>query len=632
MAGKTGGTEPKPLSYENVAELEGDVTYIHHDERFVYAACTDLKVRVISKSNWQIEVELGDTSSIPLAVHVDDEHVYVTCEKKVYVWNKSTWGMIGWFELSYSVLTSILMNDLLLVGAVDGRLVSIKKDTHETSSWQLYKTDLTELWADKDVIFTGTKKDEPRVWKIDSEAAPAELAVFDKKDKGAVLIGTDNYLISGISTGEIKVYDRVEWALVKTMESSNPRNINSMWANNIYLITLSDSSVVSVWDILKGTEIGSLKINGLKISQLIADHELLILATPDGVKIIRLLIGNGPLDLTMDEVSRFQTSVLITSPYDVLEGVLGLQKKGDSFLEAGQYHDAVKEFENALQLLIDNTHALLEVPDERKTLTTDLNNRLGKSLLKSKIVETKSLHEVIQGVSAEFDELGRPTMEDEAIDRLFAQATRVLKESRVLVEAQAGHILSYQLTDEIDTMGEKLSDAKEKLEQFRETIRDATEFTLSIQSAWRLIERKRTTLKEREEFLTKSIETIDSRISELEEDDDSEVRRILTQTLAEFTELNGQIQRIILAADESNGENDLVNKDEAVAAIAGLLNVLPKKKDVILKMAKSDERSVEIEQLRSALEQALETAKRFKMKVKIKAIKKEIIAIEGLNN
>ena len=174
MAGKTGGTEPKPLSYENVAELEGDVTYIHHDERFVYAACTDLKVRVISKDSWQIEVELGDTSSIPLAVHVDNEHVYVTCEKKVYVWNKNTWGMIGWFELSYSVITSILMNDLLLVGAVDGRLVSIKKDTHETSSWQLYKSDLTELWADKDVIFTGTKKDEPRVWKIDSEAAPTE--------------------------------------------------------------------------------------------------------------------------------------------------------------------------------------------------------------------------------------------------------------------------------------------------------------------------------------------------------------------------------------------------------------------------------------------------------------------------
>ncbi|MHA1577427.1 MAG: hypothetical protein ACTSU3_08715, partial [Candidatus Thorarchaeota archaeon] len=380
------------------------------------------------------------------------------------------------------------------------------------------------------------------------------------------------------------------------------------------------------------TEIGSLKINGLKISQLIADHELLILATPDGVKIVRLLIGNSALDLTMDEDSRFQTSVLITSPYDVLEGVLILQKKGDLFLEEGRYHDAVKEFENALHLLVDNTHALLEVPDERQDLTDDLNNRLGKSLLKSKIVETKSFHVEVETVSSEFDELGRPTQDDEDIDRLFTQASRVLKESRVLVEAQAGHILSYQLTDEIDTLDTELSSAKEKLEQYRETIREATEFTLSIQSEWRLIERKRTTLKEREEFLTKSIGIIESRISVLDEDDDSEVRRILTETLAEFIELNQQIQRIIIASDESNGETDLANRDEAAAAIAGLLNVIPKTKDAIHEMTESDERSVEIEQLRNALEQALETAKRFKMKAEIKSIKSEITAIDGLDN
>ena len=94
----------------------------------MYAACTDLKIRVISKDNWQIEVELGETSSIPLAVHVDDENVYVTCERRVYVWSKENWGMIGWFELSYSAITSILLGDSLFVGAKEGRLVSIKKD------------------------------------------------------------------------------------------------------------------------------------------------------------------------------------------------------------------------------------------------------------------------------------------------------------------------------------------------------------------------------------------------------------------------------------------------------------------------------------------------------------------------
>ncbi|MHA2192905.1 MAG: hypothetical protein ACXAAR_05710 [Candidatus Thorarchaeota archaeon] len=129
--GSTG--EALPLGHEIIAVLEADAVHIVHDERFLYAACRDLKVRVWSKEDWQLVAELGETSSEPLVVHVDDEQVYATCERRVYVWKKETWGMTGWFELTYQAITSTLQGDSFYVGARDGRLVSIKKHTHETS-------------------------------------------------------------------------------------------------------------------------------------------------------------------------------------------------------------------------------------------------------------------------------------------------------------------------------------------------------------------------------------------------------------------------------------------------------------------------------------------------------------------
>jgi len=93
------------LQHTIVAEFEDSAVYVNYDEKYVYAACTDLKVRVWSKGDWQVVAVLGDTNSPPLAVHVDEEHVYATCEKRVYVWNKTTWGMIGWYDLRYSEVT-----------------------------------------------------------------------------------------------------------------------------------------------------------------------------------------------------------------------------------------------------------------------------------------------------------------------------------------------------------------------------------------------------------------------------------------------------------------------------------------------------------------------------------------------
>ena len=64
-----------------------------------------------------------------------------------------------------------------------------------------------------------------------------------------------------------------------------------------------------------------------------------------------------------------------------------------------EYHNAVAEYESALQLLIDNTHALLEVPEEREKLTNELNERLGKALLKAKIQELQVFVEDVEELS-----------------------------------------------------------------------------------------------------------------------------------------------------------------------------------------------------------------------------------------
>ncbi|MHA1927187.1 MAG: hypothetical protein ACTSV2_01270 [Candidatus Thorarchaeota archaeon] len=629
MPGKAGGTEIIQLRHEIVAELECETTHLNHDEKFVYAACTDMKIRVISKDNWQIEVELGETSSIPLSVHVDDENVYATCERRVYVWSKENWGLTGWFELSYSAITTTLLGDSLFVGAKEGRLVSIKKNSHETSSWQLHKSDITQLWADSEIVFTGTNKDEPRVWKIEPDGAPEEFHIFDKKEKGSYILGTEDYLITGISTSDISLWSRVDWSLVNTLSVSNHGPISSMWSNGIYLVALSNSSDINIWELKSGNHIGGLKINGTKISQIAADKDVMILASSDSVMIIRILQATQSLDLSIDDETRFGQSLLRTSPYDVLEGVLELQVHGDAHLQEGRYHDAVKKYESALQLLIDNTHSLLEVPDDRERLTNELNARLGNSLLRSKIIEVKDLIIRIEQVSDELDMLGRSNESDAELERLWNQILRVIKESRMLVDAQAGDMLAYQLTHEIDTLDEDLSCAKEKLDKYRQKISQAQALIQQIGSEWRLIERKRTSLTKRLEFLTQALETIESRIVASEDDEESEVKQILSSALKEYSKLSGQISRIIAVSDDEH-DDEISNREEAMDAIDGLLKLIPKKRDSILAMNTPEEREKELTLLRGALEQALETAKRFKFKEEIRNIRNELNSIEGM--
>jgi tetratricopeptide (TPR) repeat protein len=628
MSVSAGGTTASAhLRYNIVQELEGDAVYLYQDDKFVYAACTDSKVRVWSKSDWQLIAELGETTSPPLAVQVDEENVYATCERRVYVWNKNTWGMIGWFELSYSAVTSTLCGEYLYVGAKEGRLVSIKKDTHDTSSWQLYKADITNIWADEEIICASTSKGEPVIWKLETAGAPTEILRLDKKDKGAKLVGNNSYVISGVNTSDIKIFDRVDWSQNSSLPPMNSNGIISLWANNMYVVAASNSSNITIWDLKKQKSIvGSVKIDGIKITQVLADKQFLILATTGGIVISSIALGSQPLDLSAEDDLIYGTQVLRTSPYDVLEVILELQRKGDGYLEKGAYHEAVTEFEHALQLLIDNTQALLEVPEEREKLTNDLNTRLGQSLLRSKIVEIGQLSEEIKEVATELDKEGRTSRDDPTLDNLWMRTTRIIKESRVLSEAQGGHILSYQLSHATDQIEAELSDAREKLERYKEKINHALTLAQNLRSEWRWIERKRTSLDERLEFLNKAIKSLESRIKESE--DDEEVIEILSASLIEYTRLRDQLTRIVAVAQEEPKEVFL-SRDETIGAIQGILSIIPKRKIALSKILDETEKNREIEQLVNALQQALEAAEHHKMKDESLRINAEIAALLG---
>lgn len=620
-----GSNDSVPVSYEKVILLEAPAVDLTYDESFLYAACKDQRIRVWSKTDWQLVAELGETDTPPLIVDVDDTQVFATCERRVYVWKKETWGMTGWFELSYNALTSTLHGDYFYVGASDGRLVSIQKDTHETSSWQLHKSDLTSLWSDNKIICTSTKKEEPRVWLKAKDTAPSELARLDKKGKGGVLSGNAEFILVGNSTGEIAVYDRVEWELVRTLESGYSSPISSMWASNHYLIAATTAGTVTIWDLKRGEDIGEVELNGMKIEWITADHDLLYIATQDGITIVRLIASSRPFDICADSPLILTDSLLKTSPYDVLEGALELEKKADDHYQEGSFHEAVLEYENALQLLIDNTHALLEVPAERQHLTDELNTRLGKALLKAKIQELQTINHEIQQLSEELDVRKRTDRNPEEIERLWSSAGRIIKESRVLAEAQASDMLSYQMTHVVEKLEIDLNEAMSKFDEFRETINQAIGLTRQISNEWRWMERRRTKLPERKQFLESAMEKLETALNQ--SDPEGEVSKILSGALDEYRKLYGQIDRIVSSYDLEQ-ETAFTSKDEAQEAIEGLLSVIPKKIDALNEIENETERSMEKNRIIAALEQALETAKSFKLNKAADTIEKELQKVQ----
>ncbi|TFG10255.1 hypothetical protein EU538_02455 [Candidatus Thorarchaeota archaeon] len=629
MSNPTGGSaETVPLRHENVTLLEADVLSVVHDDEHVYAACKDMKVRVWTKSNWHLVATLGETSSEPLGVHIDDEHIYATCEKRVYVWKKHTWGMIGWFELSYQAVSSIIYGDYLYVGAKDGRLVSIRKDTHETSSWQLHKSDISSLWANGDIICTCANKDRPRIWHYSADEPPSELAELEGKEKCAIISGSNEFVMVGFSTGEIKVWERVEFGFVKNLDLGIDEPVNSIWNNNQYLVASIGERAIAVWDLKSGAEVGSIELEDQDIRFVSADGENLYIATDVGLLVEHLTLGDVLLDLESEAGMEFGASLLRTSPYDVLEDVLSLKQDGESLLKAGEYHNAVTSFEKSLQLLIDNSHALLEVPEEQEKLTRELNTKLGRALLRSKIVELQDINERIEQISDEFEMRGRTDTEEKELEKLWREAASAVKESRVLAEAQAGDMLSYQLSYVADSLESDLQDAKEKVEQYRNKIKQVVALTQSIMSEWRWMERRRTTLAQRKAFLENARDRLEKRLEEVDEEDE-EVREILEDAIEEHKRIQDQISRII-EASENGEEEEITDRDEALGAVDGLLKVMPKKRSELLSIKDTKERQQEKERLISALNQALETAEQHGFKEEMRNLENELHALEDV--
>ena len=617
---RTSTDEGQAISSELITTLEADVVHLCHDEKFLYAACRDQFVRIWSKETWELEAELGETSTIPLSVQVDEEQVYATCDQKVYVWKRNTWGMLGWFDLSYQAITSTLFGDYFYIGSKDGRLVSIRKDTHETSSWQLHKSSVTSLWTDERIICTSTSKGSPRVWMYGKNQAPTELASFEKKDRSGVLFGNDDFILVGTSDGEIRVWDRVEWKVEYTFETKISGSVENMWANNQYLLASFSQGSIVFWDFKRNKEIGRVHADVSKLYWLEIDHDMIYLATSDGILVMKLKLADRPFDITSeDEV--LEEGLQRTSPYDVLEDVLEFQNEGDIYLEKASYLEAVAEYENALQLLIDNSHALLEVPEERERLVNELNKRLGIALLKSKILDLNAIIDEIRVVSDQIEEGSEIKGDQKEILKLWDKAARAIKESRVLSEAQSGNMLSYQLSSLVDNLEEELKTAMDKFASYKAVVNAALALTYRIESEWKRMERRRTKLSHRRGFLERAMKELEDKLEEA--NNTSEVKRILSTALKQYKKIHEQISRILSASDVEEAE-EFSNKEEALTAIDSLLEILPKKKSELSLILEEEERMKEHDRLITALQQALETAEKFKLKRETKLISDEL--------
>jgi hypothetical protein len=264
---------------------------------------------------------------------------------------------------------------------------------------------------------------------------------------------------------------------------------------------------------------------------------------------------------------------------------------------------------------------LIEVPEERQHLTDELNSRLGKALLKAKIQELQSIDHEIRQLSEELDVRKRTDQDPEEIERLWSSAGRIIKESRVLAEAQASDMLSYQLTHVIETLEIDLNEAMAKFDVFRETINQAHALTRQISNEWRWMERRRTKLPERKQFLEGAMEKLGDALAKAETE--GEVQQILSGALDEYRRLYSQIDRIV-SSYISEQDTSFATKEEAQEAIDGLLTVMPKKIATLHDIEDETERELEKSRIIAALEQALDTAKSFRMNKASKAIEVEL--------
>ena len=111
---------------------------------------------------------------------------------------------------------------------------------------------------------------------------------------------------------------------------------------------------------------------------------------------------------------------------------------------------------------------------------------------------------------------------------------------------------------------------------------------------------------------------------------DSEVQEILNGALDKHKQLHEQIGRIISASDDEQ-ETILSSREDALAAIHGLLGIMPKKRNAMLAISDHTERQKELERLTTALEEALESAKSHGLKEETRSIQNEIESVASLN-
>jgi chromosome segregation ATPase len=182
-------------------------------------------------------------------------------------------------------------------------------------------------------------------------------------------------------------------------------------------------------------------------------------------------------------------------------------------------------------------------------------------------------------------------------------------------------MLSYQLVHVIETLEAELKDAMSKFAVFRETITQALTLSRQISNEWRWMERKRTKLPERKEFLENAMKKLSEALDQAEPE--GEVRQILSAAYEEYRRLYSQIDRIV-SSYETEHDTAFSNREEAKAALESLLAVMPRKIDELATIKDKAEKGLEEERIISALEQAIATAKSFKLNKEEKQIREEL--------
>ncbi|NOR39414.1 MAG: hypothetical protein GQ580_07495 [Candidatus Thorarchaeota archaeon] len=484
------------------------------------------------------------------------------------------------------------------------------------------------IWSDGSVICSGTKKESPIVWSRGIDAAPAELAVLGKDDRGTAVMGNSEFVMVGLDSGDVNLWGRAGWNLVRTLESKTGEALVALWANDLYLVTSSDEGALTIWDLKNSIQLGQIRKKGVKYGKVAADHDLIYVTSSEGLSVMGISLEGQGLDLSNADDRIQDEHLLKTSPYDVLESVLSCQRQGDNLLQERRFSEAMEEYDSALKVLIDNVHALEVVPEEREKMTREISSRRSKASLWSSIEEIQSISKEIEQISDELEFKGQ-TLKDEAeVASLWSSAESVIGEARTLSEDNADDMLSYQLTYLTDILQSDLEAAKEKLATYERKVNQAVALIHGMENEWRWMEQRRTSLPERSDFLERTIKQLENQLANAESD--SEVLEILKNALDKHKRLHEQIGRIISASDDEQ-EAVLSSREDALAAIHGLLRMMPKNRNAMLAISDHAKRQKELERLTTALEEALESAKHHRLKEETRSIQNEIESVASLN-